>query len=459
MQPPLLLDRRVGTRPHARLVAIAAIVLGFLGVGFVVWGILDSPLLALVLVLLAPVFLACVFVAVTSEGRRRHLSVTGAVIVGVAVIAVTLLWNVAREGYRLQGFVGLVLLALATLASRYALVIPPPTLDEALAVRQAHRTVENPVLIINLKSGSGKAEEFNLVEVCREHGIATRILEPGVELTELALDAVHAGADALGMAGGDGSLAYVATVAADHDIPFVCVPAGTRNHFALDLGLDRKDPRQAIAAFISGEERRIGYATINDRMFLNNVSLGVYAAIVSQDSYRNAKVDTALQMLPKLVNEGGPWFDLQFDVPEHGHLDQAVILQVSNNPYAATEFGRRGRLDSGLLGVVTADPKRLSDLVSLTMLAAAKQAERSSALWTWSAETFRVVSGQTEISAGLDGETVTCRAPLEFRAVPDSLRVLVPRGTRVGLDEQHLGTKGTMAGLLSVALGVADTEP
>jgi diacylglycerol kinase family enzyme len=458
MQSTQMLVRRVGTRPYARIVAISAIVLGLLGVGFVVWGIIDSPLLAFILVLLAPVFLALVFLAVTSEGRRRHFSVLGAIVVGLVVIAVTVLWNIAQEGYRLQGFVGLVLLALAAVASRYALIIPPPTLDEALAVRGERRTVEHPVLIINLKSGGGKAEQFDLVDVCREHGIATRVLEPGVELRDLALDAVRGGADALGMAGGDGSLAYVATVAADHDIPFVCVPAGTRNHFALDLGLDRKDPRQAIAAFISGEEHRISYATINDRMFLNNVSLGVYAAIVSQDSYRDAKVDTTLQMLPKLFNEGGPWFDLQFDVPEHGRLDQAVLLQASNNPYAAAEFGRRSRLDTGLLGMVTADPKRLADLVSLTMLAAAKQAERSSALWSWSADTLRVDSGQAEISAGLDGETVAFRAPLEFRAVPDGLRVLVPRGTRIGLDEQHLGTQGTMAGLLSVALGVNDGD-
>ena len=245
--------------------------------------------------------------------------------------------------------------------------------------------------------------------------------------------------------------------AVENDIPFVCVPAGTRNHFALDLGLDRNDPRQALAAFISGEEHRIDYATVNGRMFLNNVSLGVYAAIVAQDSYRDAKVDTTLQMLPTLFNEGGPWFDLQFDVPDHGHLEQAVILQVSNNPYAPNELGRRSRLDAGLLGLVTADPKRVADLVSLTMLAAAKQADKSSALWVWSAPTLRVESAQAEQSAGLDGETVSLQTPLEFAVVAQALRVLVPSGTRVGLDQQHLGSKGTLSGLLSVALGVNDT--
>jgi diacylglycerol kinase family enzyme len=310
------------------------------------------------------------------------------------------------------------------------------------------------VLIINLKSGGGKAEQFDLVSTCREHGIDTRVLQPGDDLSELARAAVAAGADALGMAGGDGSLAFVAKVAVEHDLPFVCVPAGTRNHFALDIGLDRNDPRQALAAFLSGEERAIDYATVNGRMFLNNVSLGVYAAIVEQDSYRDAKVDTTLQMLPQLVSEGGPWFDLHFDVPDHGRLEEAVIVQVSNNPYAPSELGRRSRLDTGELGLLTADPKRVSDLVSLSMLAAARRAERSSALWVWSSPTFRVESGQPQQSAGLDGETVSLDTPLDFAIVPRGLRLLVPRGTRVGLEEQNLGTGGTVSGLLSVALGL-----
>lgn len=420
----------------------------------VVVGILDAPVLALLLMLLAVGSLALAFVAITTDGRRRQIAVVAAVALGVVIVGVTIAWNVAQDSYRFTGLIGIALLAAAGAAARYALAIPPPTLDEVLAVREGPRPVDHPVLIINLKSGGGKAEQFDLIGTCREHGIETRVLRAGEDLTELAREAVASGADGLGMAGGDGSLAFVARVAAEHDIPFVCVPAGTRNHLALDLGLDRNDPRQALAAFISGDERRIDYATVNGRMFLNNVSLGVYAAIVSQDAYRDAKVDTTLQMLPKLFNEGGPWFDLQFEVPEHGHLDQAVLVQVSNNPYAATELGRRGRLDTGLLGMVTADPKRVSDLVSITMLAAAKQAERSSALWHWSAETFHVDSGQREIAAGLDGETVTFQSPLDFGMVPAGLRVLVPRGTRVGLDEQHLGTKGTVSGLLSVALGL-----
>jgi diacylglycerol kinase family enzyme len=89
------------------------------------------------------------------------------------------------------------------------------------------------------------------------------------------------------MAGGDGSQALVAAVAAERDIPFVCVPAGTRNHFVLDLGLDRKDVVGALDAYTDGVERRIDLARVGDRVFVNNVSLGVYAAIVQSDDYRD----------------------------------------------------------------------------------------------------------------------------------------------------------------------------
>ena len=132
-----------------------------------------------------------------------------------------------------------------------------------------------PVLFINPRSGGGKAARAGLAERTRDTAIETVTLAPGQDLAALAGEAAAAGADVLGMAGGDGSLAVVAAVAAAHGIPFVCVPAGTRNHFALDVGVDRRDLTGALDAFTEGVERRIDTAEVNGRMFLNNVSLGI----------------------------------------------------------------------------------------------------------------------------------------------------------------------------------------
>ena len=117
----------------------------------------------------------------------------------------------------------------------------------------------------------------------RRHAIAGSRWSSSTRATSLATlvdQAVADGADALGMAGGDGSLAVVAAAAAAHGLPFICVPAGTRNHFALDLGVDRHDVAGALDAFSDGFERRIDLAEVNGRAFLNNVSLGIYGEAV-----------------------------------------------------------------------------------------------------------------------------------------------------------------------------------
>ena len=119
-----------------------------------------------------------------------------------------------------------------------------------------------------------------------ERGIEAVVLEPGSDLAALAAEQVELGADALGVAGGDGSLAVVAAVALEAGLPFVCVPAGTRNHFALDLGVDRRDLVGALTVFTEAVERQIDVAEVNGRLFLNNLSLGLYGDAVQQPGYR-----------------------------------------------------------------------------------------------------------------------------------------------------------------------------
>lgn len=446
--------RRVGVSPRQRAAAWGAIALDTLGFVALVVLVVAEPIHTLGLVLLAAAFLGAFFLAVTSLGPRRVAGTVAAVGLGVGFAIAVLFWNTREEGPGVLGLATIGLFLGGTVLARIALVIPPPTGPELFNVAIDQRVAKHPVAIVNMKSGGGKAEQFDIPGACRDLGIEVVVLEPGAELTELARDAVARGADVLGMAGGDGSLAYVASVAVEHELPFVCIPAGTRNHFALDVGLDRTDPRQALSAFLNGEERRIDYATINDKMFLNNVSLGVYAAIVEQDEYRNAKIETTLQTLPELLQKGGPNFDLHFDVPDHGRLDQAALLQVSNGTYdLSSGLGRRGSLTDGVLGIITVDPQRTGDLVRLTMLAAAGWAEHAGALWSWSAPELIVESGQPTMSAGLDGETMVFDTPLRFATVARGLRILVPPGSRVGLAEQNLGAKGTYSGLLDVAFG------
>ncbi len=202
-----------------------------------------------------------------------------------------------------------------------------------------------------------------------------QILERGDDLTEMARDVIAGGADAVGVAGGDGSLGYVAQATIEAGIPFICVAAGTRNHFARDLGLDRSDLIGAIDAF-NGEVRMIDHATVNGRVFLNVVSMGIYAETVSDPAYRDAKIETARRTLESLAQSGAT-YDLRHTDRDGRRHDSADLIMVSCGPYqikgALIDIGKRPRLDSGVLGILTLsapDPVAAIEAATLSVVGA-----------------------------------------------------------------------------------------
>jgi diacylglycerol kinase family enzyme len=270
---------------------------------------------------------------------------------------------------------------------------------------------ERPILFVNPRSGDGTAGRVGLVERARERGIEVTVLGADGRLAALVDEAVAGGADALGMAGGDGSLAVVAAAAHAHDLPFVCIPAGTRNHFARDLGIDAGDPVGALDAFTHGVERMIDMGRVNGRLFLNNVSLGIYAEAVRQPAYRDAKARTLLETMRDVLGPSTAAPDLELvDDAGHEHRRPAVVL-VSNNPYALDRPGaHRGRpaLDGGRLGVVVVG----------------KPGASRTAARAWSATALEV-RGPGVVHAGIDGEAVDLSPPLAFEVVPAALRVRI----------------------------------
>ena len=271
---------------------------------------------------------------------------------------------------------------------------------------------QRPVLFVNPKSGDGTAVRVALADRARERGIEVTVLGADQQLAALVGEAVAGGADALGMAGGDGSLAVVAAASHAHDLPFVCIPAGTRNHFALDLGVDVNDPVGALDAFTDGVERVIDMGRVNGRLFLNNVSLGIYGEAVRQPAYRDAKVRTLVETTREVLGPTAAAPDLELvDDVGHEHRRPAVVL-VSNNPYALDRppvHGGRPTLDSGRLGVV--------------VLGEPGSSPSNSRAWT---ATSLAVRGPGPVHAGIDGEAVDLSPPLEFEVVPAALRVRIP---------------------------------
>ncbi|MFI2425260.1 diacylglycerol/lipid kinase family protein [Streptomyces sp. NPDC018955] len=363
---------------------------------------------------------------------------------GLALAAVGLWWTLARSGvvriagaalcaaapltvlalYAAGGMLGpaalsLALWALAAGAARTA-VAPGPA--EPVSAPPPGR----PWAVMNPRSGGGKVDRFRLAERARTAGVRVVLLGAGhhQDVAALAEDAVRDGADLLAVAGGDGTQALVAEVAARHDVPFMVIPAGTRNHFALDLGLDRNDPAKALDALTDGVELRVDLGFAADRVFVNNASFGTYAAVVGDPAYREEKRRTTLRMMPGLLSgPSAPRLGMRADGTR---ADGLQALLVSNNPYPravdASRPGRRERLDSGRLGVLGVRVESAARAAGLA------RGPRAAGLLRLTAGEVVVEADTPAVPAGVDGEHVLLPAPVVCRTAPGALRVRVPRG-------------------------------
>jgi diacylglycerol kinase family enzyme len=373
----------------------------------------------------------CVLVAVGSAWllltRRGTVRVLGWVGL-LAAVSALVVFQILHWRSLLVFLLLIGLLAVFGVAGRFAIGSDPRPMRPTPVSRPVG-PAQHGVLIVNPRSGGGKATRFDLPGEAARRGIQVLILEPGTDLRELAQRSIAQGADVIGMAGGDGSQAIVADVARRHDIPHVCVPSGTRNHFALDLGLDRDDVVGALDAFTNGIERRIDLARINEHVFVNNASLGVYAQVVRSDSYREAKLQTWARLLPDILGPDAEPSDLRFEGPDGTRYTDAALILVSNNPYQVAPLagaGTRPRLDTGLLGVLVARIRSAADVSELAALEATGQPQRYSGLIGWTGREFQVTS-TAAIPIGLDGEALTIDPPARFTSLPGALRIRLPR--------------------------------
>ena len=319
------------------------------------------------------------------------------------------------------------------------------------------RRPERPVLFINPRSGDGKAARYGLAEAARSRGIRPVELQPGEDLEKLVRAAVADGADAVGMAGGDGSQAVVAAVAAEAGLPYACIPSGTRNHFALDLGVDREDVVGALDAFVDGGERVVDLGDVNGRVFVNNVSLGIYAAAVQQPGYRAAKMRVILRTLPEVVGPRGEVDAARADSPElrwvtPGGRDKsgAAVILVGNGQYrlgGAAGAGTRPAVDEGALGITVLAPP-----------GPPSSGPGGRLPWRqWSAPEFRV-DADGPVPAGIDGEPAVLDPPVLFRVRPGVLRVRIA-AHHPGASPSSVEPVGALAALRALVRIAAGRHP
>jgi diacylglycerol kinase family enzyme len=386
----------------------------------------------LVVILAAGLAIACVVVAATAwwafttyrPWKRRLNLVVGTVTAVCAVLALAA-FSVAFAGGVVA--VGVLTVAYAEMARR-ALALHEPA---ALGTPDNGPWPSRPWLLVNSASGGGKATRLGLVEEARARGVTVHVLQPGDDPRTLALAAVQAGADALGVAGGDGSLRVIAEVAVDRGLPFLCVPTGTRNHFAADLGLDRAKPVAALDAVdaAAGRQGRVDVGLVNGQVFLNNVSLGAYADLVSESTYRDDKFGTAHAVLPRTFRLEQAPLQVAFSTPDGQLCEDAVVLFVANNAHSRSSGGRP-RMNSGELQVSVLRARTGVEMAGALAQVARRGGAAGTAWAQWTTPGLRVESSREQVPTGIDGESVRLRTPLEFGIVPGGLRVLVPSVVR-----------------------------
>jgi diacylglycerol kinase family enzyme len=412
-----------------------------------------NPLILLASAACFSIGVAAAAYAVTRPGIRRTLA---AVLAVVALAAAALLVIAATGG--LLGLLLLVgLIVVGGVATRHALGRDIRSLKSSPTPGTPVGPATRPVLLMNPKSGGGKVERYNLVEEASRRGIEPVVLKPGDDLLALAEQAVAGGADVLGMAGGDGSQALVATVASKHDVGFVCIPAGTRNHLAMDLGLDRNDVVGALDAFGDAVERRIDLGMVGDRVFVNNATVGLYAKIVQSPAYRAHKVGTALELLPNMLGPDAAPFDLRFTGPDGTEHPSTHLILVSNDRYelgSGEGFGSRRSIDGGNLGIVAATFRSSSEIARLVEAQAAGRTWRPPGWVEWADGSFELNSSQP-VEIGIDGEAMVLDPPIRFRTLPAALRVRIPLGAPGYSPAAAAPTKGwaTIPALLRAAAG------
>jgi len=391
-----------------------------LGLGVVVVGVfagLKSLVLLAVGLAGVAVSLAAAYLFLSRRGIWRWLSLAVFVLAPVAVIVVYVFQDLLAEAVVLAAA-----WLLASLAGRLALA--GDRADWRMPERPAQPPARHAYLIMNPKSGGGKVHKFDLVRKAEDLGAEVFLIggSQPVDVARVAREAVARGADLLGVAGGDGTQALVAAVAAEHGLPFVVISAGTRNHFAMDLGLDREDPSACLRALTDGVELRVDLGMINGQVFVNNASFGAYAEVVETPAYRDDKLNTTLDLLPDLL-EGHRGARLSARAGDI-EISAPQALLVANNPYGTGDIvglARRARLDRGLLGVVGVKVGSAREAVDLL------RGRHAAELKVLTAKKIEITADAAQIPVGIDGEAVPMQVPVTCAIWARALRVWVPR--------------------------------
>jgi undecaprenyl-diphosphatase len=244
------------------------------------------------------------------------------------------------------------------------------------------------------------------------------------ELGARVKDAVSRGAELVGVAGGDGSIRAAAYELVGTDVPLLAVPAGTRNHFARDVGTGSMD--DASAAARDRHVIRIDVGRVNDRVFVNNSSIGLYPKIVQRREVHERRLSKGLAGVVAGWEQLRHGHRVRVDVDGEPH--DAWLVFVGNGVYGdgLIDLADRESLEQHVLDlrVVRADRPlarfRAAGAVLLGRLA------RSPLILRRLSTRCTIDPEPSTVEVALDGEVERMGTPLVYESIPGALAVLTP---------------------------------
>jgi diacylglycerol kinase family enzyme len=277
------------------------------------------------------------------------------------------------------------------------------------------------VILVNPDAGDGTDPE-TLRRAFEGH----RVVECRPEAIDEAIDEALAGEPAsfVAMAGGDGSMRALASALRDTDVPMLAVPEGTRNHLARDLGIHSVD--DALGAARGGQVMAIDLGAVDGEVFVNNLSIGTYPAMVRDRKRREMRWPKAVANLMAAVHQMRRGRRSQVEIDEQRHEVWSVFVGNGRYGTGLADLTSRDDLADGALDVriVTAGTLGRTRVVIATLFG---RLDRSPFVVSLRASSLVIDSTRPTLEVALDGEVTRLDCPLHVQSLPGALRVLVPR--------------------------------
>jgi len=294
------------------------------------------------------------------------------------------------------------------------------------------------ICVLNAGSGTGAADtaQARVQQFCAASGCAVHfvMIKPGCDLEGELAEALATPADVVVAGGGDGTVSAVVTAIIAHELRLGVLPLGTLNHFAQDLGIP-SDLDAALEVIFAGHTLAVDVGVVNDRNFVNNSSLGLYAQIVQlreRHKARGLRKWFVAAWATLGVTEGSSAFRVRIVVDGRDVVRWTPLLFIGNNEYrmAGIDAGTRDSLTGGALAmyVVKTDGRRGLLRLLWRILSGTAVGSDELALLCVREATIDLphAASRAEIAVAIDGEVMTLSLPLSYAVRPAALHVCVP---------------------------------